>query len=123
MPTGAAGRIGEDAESQIPGSFPPSYETGDGEIVMNSRCALCGTQMSPRDLPFGGKICQSCAEKKMAAPGVPHPHLGVPKAAKPTLKPKLGKAPAKASKPIAVKPASPPGVVAPKPQLPAPAPH
>lgn len=68
---GVDSAAGETPESQVPGLIPPSYETGDGEVVMSSRCALCGTALSPRDLPAGkGTHCAECAEAPGAGPGL-----------------------------------------------------
>lgn len=67
---GVDSAVGETLESQVPGMIPPTYQTADGEVVMNSRCELCGTAMSPRDYTAGkGLHCADCATKLAELPG------------------------------------------------------
>ncbi len=67
---GVDSEVDESPRSQVPGTLPPGYETGDGELVMNSRCALCGTGLSTHDLPAGkGTHCADCAKSLAEEPG------------------------------------------------------
>lgn len=61
---GVDSAVDETPEADVPGSIPPAYETANGQIEMNSRCALCGTALSTRDLPAGnGTRCRECAPR------------------------------------------------------------
>lgn len=68
--TGVDSTVVETPDAEVPGSIPPAYETGNGQLEMNSRCALCGTPLSTHDLPAGkGTHCADCAKSMAEAPG------------------------------------------------------